>query len=102
MAIEEREWGIQKRRQWGIKLPLTRTPMRLRQSKSVKKCVSKDISPCLRIPISTIAGRAAEALGDEGDETAVEPLLEALKDPFVDVQWLAAKSLGKLGDSPCS
>ncbi len=42
--------------------------------------------------------KAAEALGGEGDPSAVEPLLVALKDPYVDVQWLAAKSLGKIGD----
>ena len=42
--------------------------------------------------------KAAEALGEEGDNSAVEPLIHALKDPYVDVQWLAAKSLGKIGD----
>jgi HEAT repeat protein len=38
------------------------------------------------------------SIGDLGDPAAVEPLIEALRDPFVDVQWLAAKSLGKIGD----
>ena len=42
--------------------------------------------------------KAAEALGVEGDASAVQPLIDALKDPYVDVQWLAAKSLGQLGD----
>jgi HEAT repeat protein len=37
--------------------------------------------------------RAAEALGELGDRTAVEPLSEALRNPFVDGQCLAAKSL---------
>jgi len=52
----------------------------------------------LKDPNLNYRWRAAEALGNEGDETAVQPLIDALKDPFVDVQWLAAKSLGKLGD----
>ncbi|WP_211531203.1 HEAT repeat domain-containing protein [Methanocalculus chunghsingensis] len=42
--------------------------------------------------------RAAEALGEEGDQRAVGPLIEALSDPHVDVSWIAAKSLGRLGD----
>jgi HEAT repeat protein len=42
--------------------------------------------------------KAAEALGEDGDNSAVEPLLKALNDPYVEVQWLAAKSLGKIGD----
>jgi HEAT repeat protein len=52
----------------------------------------------LKDPNLTFRWKAAEALGIEGDSTAVEPLITALKDPFVDVQWLAAKSLGKIGD----
>ncbi|MCX6695979.1 MAG: HEAT repeat domain-containing protein, partial [Methanoregula sp.] len=32
--------------------------------------------------------KAAEALGDERDATAVEPLIAALHDPYVDVQWI--------------
>ncbi len=29
---------------------------------------------------------------------ALEPLIKALLDEYVDVSWIAAKSLGKLGD----
>ena len=43
--------------------------------------------------------KAAEALGDLGDIRAVPLLIEALHDPYVDVQWLAAQALGKLKDS---
>ena len=32
------------------------------------------------------------------DPAAVEPLIEALRDPFVDIPWLAAKSTGNVGD----
>ena len=39
--------------------------------------------------------RADEALEELEDLSAVEPLIEALRDPFVDIWWLAAKSLGK-------
>lgn len=42
--------------------------------------------------------KSAEALGELGDTGAVPALIEALHDPFVDVQWLAAQSLGKLKD----
>ena len=39
--------------------------------------------------------RADEALEELEDLSAVEPIIEALRDPFVDIWWLAAKSLGK-------
>jgi HEAT repeat protein len=35
-------------------------------------------------------------LEDEKNPAAVELLMEALKDPFVDITWLAAKSLRKM------
>jgi len=42
--------------------------------------------------------KAAEILGEMGDTRAVPSLIDALHDPYVDVQWLAAQSLGKLKD----
>jgi HEAT repeat protein len=41
---------------------------------------------------------AAHALGDIGDERAVDVLLQLLKDEFKDVQVSAAYALGKIGD----
>ena len=40
----------------------------------------------LKSPYLDSRWKAAEALGDHGDESAVEPLLAALNDPYVDVQ----------------
>ena len=42
--------------------------------------------------------KVAAALGEERDAAAVEPLIDALHDPYVDVAWTAAKSLGLIGD----
>jgi len=42
--------------------------------------------------------RSAEALGEIGDRTAVQPLIDALSDKSTDVQYVAAKSLGILAD----
>lgn len=45
-----------------------------------------------------IAARAAAALGDLGDQAAVEPLIAALGHNIPEVRRAAAVSLGKLGD----
>lgn len=45
-----------------------------------------------------LARRAACALGDIKDETAVEPLMEALHDTNSCVRQAAAKALGNIGD----
>jgi murein DD-endopeptidase MepM/ murein hydrolase activator NlpD len=51
---------------------------------------------------SSLDGRirfqAANVLGDIGSKKGVEPLLEALKDPFFNVRRCAALALGKIGD----
>jgi HEAT repeat protein len=41
---------------------------------------------------------ATHALGEFGDVTAIEPLIEALKDKHADVRAGAAEALGKMGD----
>jgi len=41
---------------------------------------------------------AVEALGEIGDERAVEPLIQALKDENWHVRWDAAEALGEIGD----
>ena len=46
----------------------------------------------------TVRGEAAEALGEIGDERAVEPLIHALKDRDKAVRWKAAEALGEIGD----
>ena len=38
--------------------------------------------------------RAADVLGEIGDRRAVQPLIRALDDEYVDVRWKAAKALG--------
>jgi len=45
-----------------------------------------------------VRGFAADALGEIGDSRAVEPLINALKDPFSDVQYYATRALGEIGD----
>lgn len=47
---------------------------------------------------SVVRFYAAEALGEIGDESAVEPLIAALLDEDEHVRWRAAGSLGLLGD----
>lgn len=47
---------------------------------------------------SDVRKNAASALGDLGDERAVEPLIEALKDEDKYVRKSAAEASGKLGD----
>ncbi|MCF8051858.1 MAG: protein kinase [Desulfobacterales bacterium] len=47
-----------------------------------------------------IPSQAAEALGEIGDDRAVEPLIEALKERgYTSLQFKAAKALGKIGDA---
>ena len=41
---------------------------------------------------------AVEALGEIGDERAVEPLIQALKDEDKAIRYWAAKALGEIGD----
>ena len=38
--------------------------------------------------------RAADALGEMGDRRALQPLIRALSDEYVDVRWKAARALG--------
>lgn len=45
-----------------------------------------------------ISYAAAEALGEVGDETAVEPLVRALQLPDVHLRVLVAHALGRIGD----
>src|SRR4030042_6284895 len=73
------------------------TPAELAAQQERKKLRIKGYITLLSDPNLNYRWRAAEALGDEGDETAVGPLLDALKDPFVDGPWLVAKSLGEMG-----
>jgi len=42
--------------------------------------------------------KSAEALGEIGDERGVLPLIDAMKDPSTNVQYVAIKSLGIIGD----
>ena len=42
--------------------------------------------------------KAATRLGEIGDKRAVVPLIRALDDEFLDVQYVTVKSLGMLGD----
>ncbi|MCK7470121.1 MAG: HEAT repeat domain-containing protein [Desulfomicrobium escambiense] len=42
---------------------------------------------------------ATRALGELGDTKAVEPVIEMLKDEWVNVRLYAVTSLGKLGDT---
>ena len=46
----------------------------------------------------TFRWKAAEALGAMRAVQAVEPLIKALDDPYVDVGWMAARALGQIGD----
>ena len=64
------------------------TPDELEKIKERKKLRIKGYITLLKDPNLNYRWRAAEALGNEGDETAVEPLITALKDPFVDVRGL--------------
>lgn len=52
----------------------------------------------LRHEDEEVRWEAADALGEIGDERAVEPLIQALKDEDDDVQWGAAEALGKMGE----
>jgi len=40
---------------------------------------------------------AVKALGETGDERAIEPLIAALHDPSVEVRWQAARALSWIG-----
>jgi HEAT repeat protein len=62
------------------------TPDELEAIKERKRLRIKGYLTLLKDPNLNYRWRAAEALGNEEDVRAVEPLLEALKDPFVDVQ----------------
>jgi PKD repeat protein len=48
---------------------------------------------------SSVRTEAADALGEAGYTTAVEPLIRALRDENNRVRWSAADALGKLGDT---
>ena len=66
---------------------------KLRESKNVQGLIF-----ALQNKDPTVQYDAAEALGDIGDERAVEPLLTALKnDETGGVRWKAAEALSKLG-----
>jgi HEAT repeat protein len=66
---------------------------KLKESRNVEGLIF-----ALRHKDPTVQYDAAEALGDVGDERAVEPLLTALKnDETGGVRWKAAEALSKLG-----
>jgi HEAT repeat protein len=66
---------------------------KLKESRNVQGLIF-----ALRHKDPTVQYDAAEALGDIGDERAVEPLLAALKnDETGGVRWKAAEALSKLG-----
>jgi len=64
-----------------------------------KKLRIKGYISLLKDPNLNCRWRAAEARGDEGDKTAVEPLIEALKSEDKGLRTGAAWALGKLQDS---
>jgi len=47
---------------------------------------------------SWLSSKAAKALGEVGDERAIEPLIEALNSRYVDTREAAADALGRIGD----
>ena len=53
----------------------------------------------LKNPDGYVRWKAAEALGNMGDETTVPALIEALDDKAAGVREFAAKALGEIGDS---
>jgi hypothetical protein len=52
----------------------------------------------LKDPDSNVRGKAAKALGNAKDPSAVEPLIGALNDTDWRVRWYAAEALGKIKD----
>jgi hypothetical protein len=64
---------------------------RLKESNDIE-----GLAHALRSPL--LGAKAARAMGETGDERAVEPLINALGDKREDVRRAAAEALGKLGD----
>jgi hypothetical protein len=72
---------------------------RLRQRKINGMKQSNDIDGLVKALRSPLLGKkAAQALGEIGDDRAVEPLIGALGDQRQDVRKTAAEALGKIGD----
>ncbi len=76
--------------------PETTRPDETGQDKERKRRLVNSYIALLQSELLDSRWKAAEALADHGDETAVEPLIAALNDPYVDVQ--CAWALGKMGD----
>jgi HEAT repeat protein len=67
--------------------------LKFKQNKNVKGLIK-----ALKYHGSHERSWAAEVLGDLGETSAVEPLIDTLKDKDINVRWSAVKSLGKIGD----
>jgi len=57
----------------------------------------KDLLACLSDDQWVVRFRAAEALGEIGDEQSCGPLIATLADPKNHVRYMAVKGLGKMG-----
>lgn len=64
------------------------------------KEAAKILIDALKDSQTDVRSRAAKSLGNVGNETAIEPLINViLQDKNNEVQWCAAESLGKIGNS---